>query len=313
MGGQDAQVGVLTVPGRLQVEVRRRGAGADAWLSALPDIWHQVSARWGLSIAGEPAAGSVSLVVPVCRPGGAAALKLISPTVDAGAEAAALAAFDGHGAVRLLDVDLGRRALLLEWLEGPTLAAESDVATAIATAGTVARQLASTPAPAGVPTLRGGASGWAELLHRQHAVALHGGSAAPEDLFALALTIVGELGRDTTTTLTHGDLSLSNIMRAGPGRWVAIDPQLTAGPVANEAHTVVRSHLPLILAGAGPSGLLHDWTARFCDAAGAEPDQAQRISLARYLASYYWEAQHDGDPANVEKLRRGLFLTANQL
>lgn len=102
-------------------------------------------------------------------------------------------------------------------------------------------------------------------------------------------------------------------MRAGPDRWVAIDPNLTAGTVATEAHTVIRSHLPVLLASESPSGLLRDWTTRFSDAAGVEVGQAQQISLARYLASYYWEAQHGGDPDDVENLRLGMFLTANQV
>jgi streptomycin 6-kinase len=313
VAGREWQASSIKIPDGLQAEVRRRDPGADAWLTELPAIWRQMSAGWGLSIAGEPSIGSVSLVVPVRRSNGLAALKLISPAIDASREAAALMAFDGHGAVRLLDADLTRQALLLEWLEGPTLAAEPDIAEAISTAGALARQLACTPAPDGAPTLRGDASGWIELLHQQHSMALHRGSAAPEDLFALVVTIVHELGNDTTTTLTHGDLSLSNIMRASPGRWVAIDPYFIAGTVANEAHTVMRSQLPALLATANPSALLRDWTAGFSDAAGVDVDQAQRISLARYLASYYWEAENGGDPGSVENLRLGLFLTADQV
>ena len=144
-------------------------------------------------------------------------------------------------------------------------------------------------------------------------MACHRGVAVPEELFTLVLTIVGELGNDTTRTLTHGDLSLSNIMRASPDRWVAIDPYLLAGTAANEAHTVIRSHLPAILASRSPGSLLRGWTAGFSDAAGVEVGQAQRISLARYLASYYWEAQHGGDAGNVENLRLAVFLTANQV
>lgn len=308
-----SDIDAFEIPARLQEEVRRRDPEADVWLTDLPTIWRDVSARWHLDIAGEPAAGAVSLVVPVRRTRGLAALKLVSPTVDASKEAAALQAFNGNGAVRLLGADLDRQALLLEWLEGPTLAAHPDPAEAIGIAGGVARQLAGTPAPADAPTLSGDAVGWMELLHRQHSIALDRGEAAPEDLFALVVEIVRQLASDSAPTLTHGDLSLSNIMRAGGDRWVAIDPCFIAGTVANEAHTVIRSHLPALLSSESPGGLLREWTAGFCDAAGVEMDQAQRISLARYLGSYYWEVQHGGDPVNVENLRRALFLTANQV
>ena len=236
-----SDIDAFEIPARLQAEVRRRDPEADVWLTDLPTIWRDVSARWHLSIAGEPAAGAVSLVVPVHRTSGLAALKLVSPTVDASKEAAALQAFNGNGAVRLLGADLDRQALLLEWLDGPTLATHPDPAEAIGIAGGVARQLAGIPAPADAPTLSGDTVGWMELLQRQHSIALDRGEAAPEDLFALVVEIVRQLASDSAPTLTHGDLSLSNIMRAGGDRWVAIDPYFIAGTVANEAHTVIRS------------------------------------------------------------------------
>ena len=313
MVGQYPQRASFDLPDRFRVEVRRRDPGGDAWLSGLSTLWQEMSDRWGLSLAGRTAVGSVSLVIPVRRSNGLAALKLVSPAIDAGEEAAALSAFNGRGAVRLLAADVARQALLLEWLAGPTLTAEPDVAKTIGIAGAVAQQLTCTPAPDGVRTLAGGAVKWIELLHEQHAMALQRGSAAPDDLFALVLAIVRELGKDTTETLTHGDLSLSNIMSASQDQWVAIDPYLLAGTAANEAHTVIRSHLPVLLASRSPSRLLHDWTAMFCDAAAVDAGQAQRVSLARYLASYYWEAQHGGDPGNVENLRLGLLLTADQV
>lgn len=46
-----------------------------------------------------------------------------------------------------------------------------------------------------------------------------------------------------------------------------------------------------------------DLADAFCTAAGVDPGLALDISHARCAASYYWEAQHQGDIVTVENLR----------
>ena len=70
--GRHQQIGSFEIPDRFRLEVRRRVSGADAWLTELPTLWHDLSDQWGLTVTGEPVAGSVSLVVPVRRGNGAA-------------------------------------------------------------------------------------------------------------------------------------------------------------------------------------------------------------------------------------------------
>src|SRR5687768_10835661 len=96
------------------------------------------AARWSLTL-GEPiAVRTVTCVVRARRENGAyVVLKVCKPGRALAAEAAALDAFAGHGAVRVLEVDLDGGALLLEEVRPGTsliaMAREDDAkATAIA-------------------------------------------------------------------------------------------------------------------------------------------------------------------------------------
>lgn len=104
-------------------------------------------------------------------------------------------------------------------------------------------------------------------------------------------------------TMTHGDLSFHNIMQRHDGSWVAIDPSYLCGPAENEAHTIQRSAPWYQVNGQDAVTSSHQVLTTFCEVGGSDIELAQRISHARFAASYYWEAEHGGDPRNVEWLR----------
>ena len=91
------------------------------WLARLPSIIVECADAWSLTV-GEPFAYAfASLAMPVERADGSAAvLKVSFPGRESEHEAAALALMDGDGAVRLLEYDERRRALLLERAEPGT-------------------------------------------------------------------------------------------------------------------------------------------------------------------------------------------------
>ncbi len=302
---------LLPVPEALRHAVLRRSPEAGtAWLDGLPTRCADLCRRWRLTVDGPPAHGATSLVVPVTGTAGRAALKLIGPLINAADEGAALEAFDGDGAAVIFDADDAANALLIEWLPGPSLATEPDRIAALRIAGELAGQLGRAPAPPGARSLAGGVAEWRRQLLAQHEAADRAGTAFSDDVFALALRAVDELAGDSAATLTHGDLSLENVLAAGRGRWVAIDPQLLAGTAAHEVHTIVRSHLADVFAAPDPRGLLDAWTRAATLAAGVDHDRTHRLSLARYVASAYWEAQHGGDAADVRRLRGAAMITA---
>lgn len=283
--------------------------GMDRWLEELPGtITREIEVR-GLQLAGAPVYGGAGLVVPVTTANGSAAvLKLVSPIADAGDERRALMALRGAGVVKVLDDRADDHALLLEQLTGPTLATwagEHGTARAVAIAGTIAGTIAAVPADDHTPHLATGASAWREQLLAQHVEAERRGNALPSSVLDAALTMVEHLAEDRTPTRTHGDVSFANIMQRADGSWVAIDPHDLAGPQEHEAHTILRSILPGILQAPDPARAMADAITGYCQASGADEELARELSLARFVASFYWESQHDGDLGDVANLRAG--------
>lgn len=283
-------------------------AACRPWLDSVAEICSDVARLWQLEPAGPPSFGGAGIVLPVTLSDGRpAALKLVSPIADAGAEHRALSVLAGHGAVEVYDADLARSALLLEFVPGPTLAGAStrmDSLRAASVAGHVARTLADSPAPRDAPQLADGAGRWLTQLEAQHEAARQDGDAVDQETFTAAAHAVERLGRVRSESLTHGDLSFENIMCRSDGTWIAIDPGFLSGPVENEAHTILRSLLPWIVESSDPVSAMAEAVQAFCTAAGADLAVALDISFARFVASFYWEAQHQGDPVNIERLRR---------
>ncbi|WP_243704798.1 aminoglycoside phosphotransferase family protein [Micromonospora sp. KC723] len=85
------------------------------WLAALPALSEACARRWSLRLGPPFPYAFASLAMPAELPDGTSAvLKLQYPDAESAHEADALVAWDGHGAVRLLDHDPQRRALLVE-------------------------------------------------------------------------------------------------------------------------------------------------------------------------------------------------------
>jgi streptomycin 6-kinase len=143
------------VPGNLARNVVSVwGEDGRAWLAGLPGLVDEVFRLWHLDQDGAaPFAMSFHWVVPVTRSDGSpAVLKIGLPGAEhLAVEAAALRAFGGRGAVRLLGYDAGRGALLLERAEPGTPAkalVPHDDAAALAALLAVGRELHTAPVPA---------------------------------------------------------------------------------------------------------------------------------------------------------------------
>jgi streptomycin 6-kinase len=184
----------------------------------------------------------VSLTLPATPADGTpAVLKLNFPEQESAQEADALAHWDGVGAVRLLDVDRERNALLLERAEpGTPLWDVEDDEEATLIAASVARRIWRRPVPDRHPfrVLADEAETWAaqtaadwEALGRPFERRLVDAAAA----FARELA-----GSQPSVVLCHQDFQGSNILRAQREPWLAIDPKPIVGEPAFDVASLLR-------------------------------------------------------------------------
>lgn len=88
------------------------------WIEALPQLVIEVCRAWDLVTDGADLRhGYHAVVVPVAAGGTKCVLKLAWPAASVVEESLALAAWDGRGAVGLLQADVPRGVLLLERLD----------------------------------------------------------------------------------------------------------------------------------------------------------------------------------------------------
>jgi streptomycin 6-kinase len=231
---------VIEIPERLGWW--RKRAGGAAWLEALPHLAAECAARWSLRL-GEPFGnGNVSLTVPVTRSDGEqAVLKLNFPEEESAHEADALRHWRGEGAVRLLEVDRERNALLIERADpGTPLWDVADDEEATLIASSVLRRLWRHPPSDGHPfrLLAAEANAWAEQLRSDWE-----GLGRPFErmLVDAAAESVHELTEsEPEVVLCHQDLQGSNVLRAVREHWVAIDPKPIVGEPAFDVASLLR-------------------------------------------------------------------------
>ena len=109
---------MITVPEQFAHDtIHREGESGRQWIEQLPDLVAQMCQHWQLQLDGAVMHGYVGVVVPVRRGDEACVLKVqwLDPwTIP---EPYALLAWQGRGAVRLLDFEPDKGALLLERLD----------------------------------------------------------------------------------------------------------------------------------------------------------------------------------------------------
>ena len=194
-------------------------------------------ARWGLTADGGPARTVAGVVQFVRRGEERLVLKLFT-TADEAAQAAALAHWGGHGAVRVVDVDAG--ALLMEraWpgtpLSGLVLDGNDDAATHAFC--DIFAALHRAPAPGGFRTVED----WGRGFGRVRARALAEGADA--SMIDLGQTLYDDLCRSQgDRVLLHGDLHHDNILWDDARGWLAIDPKGVVGELAYETGCMLRN------------------------------------------------------------------------
>lgn len=296
------------------------GPDAAAWIDGLPALLEACAARWRLAIGPPFVPLSYAYVAPARRADGTGAVVKAAPPGRAlAAEAAALEAFAGRGAVPLLAADLDRGVLLLARLTPGTPllalveAGRDDAATAVAAGVMRGLQRPSPPLPPssfGFPTVADWVGGLARLRAR-----FDGGTGPlPARLVARAEALAAELGvqgagapvaatspAPSATTaaphhvLLHGDLHHGNVV-SGAGGWWAIDPHGVVGEPAFEAAALLRNPLPWLVAGGerAARATLARRVAILAAALDVAPARVAGWGLVGAVLSAWWSVEDHG-------------------
>ncbi|WP_432944608.1 aminoglycoside phosphotransferase family protein [Kribbella sp. CA-253562] len=264
--------------------IAREGAPGRTWIEQLPGLTEHYLGRWRCVPDGPPLHGQVALIVPATRDGASVVLKLSFPHLGNRGEPFALAAWNGRGAIRLLERDDEAFAMLLERASHETLSTATEVWTE---AGRLAHRLA-VPAPPEITRLSSLSPGWRQQMLAQSKEL---GDPLPGRLIDAALETIDVFADDPTDTMLHGDLHCANILRAEREPWLAIDPKGLAGSAAYDAATIVRDR-PDELDG-DLAAVLHRRLDAFSEAAEVDPQLARRATQARAVSSALWERLHN--------------------
>ncbi|MEV6017971.1 aminoglycoside phosphotransferase family protein [Streptomyces sp. NPDC051997] len=232
---------------------------ADEWLESLPGLVREAVAARELTVERVQAPGGrSSLVVLVRRADGApAVLKLAPGRARPESERAALAHWDGRGAVRLLGPGDPEGApgtdgvLLLERLH-PDVSVRSlpEAKALLEAAGTLRRLWVEPPADVVLETVAERTGRQAEAMR---ATAAGAAGAGVRDLVGAALAARDELlAEPPETRLLHGTFRQSKVLAAERLPWLAVGPDPVVGECAFDLARLVRDRVEDLIA--SPSG-----------------------------------------------------------
>ena len=274
------------------------GEAGRLWIAGLPALAAVYLNRWQLAIDGQVACGAVALIIPVTRRDGSRAVLKLQPVDDeTGGEPAALRAWAGRGAVRLLEHDPNSGAMLLERLDASRdlSTMEDDLAAAQIIAELLV-QLNSVPAPAGMRQLSDVAA--ATLSGAPEAVRLLDDA----DERRLLINCVDQLQELITdrieNRLLHWDLHYFNTLSTldGAGEWKAIDPKPLTGDSGFELLPALWNRWDdLVQTGDVSKALLRRFDL-MTDILGLDRSRAAGWTLGRVLQNAVWDLVRFNEP-----------------
>lgn len=266
---------------------------AGEWLAGLPALTGQVLAGAGqeLSVDRVAAPGGRSSLVLLVRGGdGAPAALKISPSGAAPElERAALAHWNGWGAVQLiapgedmLPGDPGAGALLLERLH-PEVSLRSlpEAKALLEAAGTVRRLWVEPPAGHAFETV-------AERTARRTAPMRAAAEAEPdlEPLVSAALAARQELVADSPETLLlHGNFRQSKVLSGERAPWLTVGPEPLVGERAYDLARLVRDRVEDLIASPGGAMTARRRIKRLAESLDVDRERLHGWTLFRAVES----------------------------
>jgi streptomycin 6-kinase len=262
-----------------------------AWIAQLPTLAAAYLDRWELATDGPVTSGAVALIIPVaCRDGSKAVLKLQPVDDETGGEPAALQAWAGQGAVRLLEHDPSSGAMLLERLDASRdLSTMPDDFAAAKIIAELLVQLNSVPAPPGMRRLSDVAA--ATLAGTPEAIRLAEDSDERQLLINCAARFEELITDSLDNRLLHWDLHYFNTLSTldPERRWKAIDPKPLSGDSGFELLPALWNRWDdLVGTGDLPRALLRRFDL-MTNVMGLDRSRAASWTLGRVLQVAVWD------------------------
>ncbi|MEV7869302.1 aminoglycoside phosphotransferase family protein [Streptomyces sp. NPDC088124] len=258
-------------------------AAAAEWLGRLPALATEAVARRGLEVERVIAPGGRSgLVLLVRRPGGSpATLKIAPPFVAPELERAALAHWQGWGAVRVLDAtDAEDGTLLLERLH-PEMSLRSlpEAKALLEAAGTVRRLWVEPPADHGFGTVTERTASEAVRLDASSDESL-----AP--LVSAALTARDALcATSPEEVLLHGAFRQGKVLAGDRVPWLAVGPEPVVGERAYDLARLVRDRVEDLVAASSGASSARRRVNRLADSLDLDRERLRGWTLFRAVES----------------------------
>jgi streptomycin 6-kinase len=267
-----------------------------AWIDALPDLAADLLDRWQLRPDGAPICGAVALVLPVLRADDTPEVLKLQPVFDETVgEPDALRAWNGDGAVRLLDHDPASGSMLLERLDADrSLATVRDDPAALQILSELLARLSAVPAPAGLRRLSDVA---ADLLDRVPPVLTLVRDPSQLRLIQACASALEEVLPEAGDRLLHWDLHYSNILAPHPAdqreHWLAIDPKPLAGDPGFELLAALHNRWEEAVATGDVPRAIRRRFDLMTDVLGLDRKRATAWTLARVLQNAIWDVERN--------------------
>ena len=265
-----------------------------AWGAKLPQLAARFLGEWSLRQDGPPGHGVVAAVLPVrCADGTPAVLKLQRVDEETRGEPAALRAWDGTAAVRLLRSDPATGTMLLERLDASrSLDSVPDVEAALQILADLLARLVAGPAPPGLRRLGDVAE---NLLGRVAGAVKVTAGQDDRDLFDRCAGALREVAGEPGRQLLHWDLHYQNVLASLPGSgrepWLAIDPKPLVGDPGFELFPALWNRWREAVATGDVARAVRRRFDLMTGVLGLERPRAAAWTLGRVLQNAVWDAE----------------------
>ncbi|MDL5204113.1 aminoglycoside phosphotransferase family protein [Streptomyces sp. ALI-76-A] len=286
-------------PPRLVRALGEAAPDGDGWLEKLPEAARQAVALRELTVERvQVPGGRSSLVVLVRRPDGTpAVLKLAPPRARPQSERAALARWDGRGAVQLLEPSTTEGVLLLERLHQDVSVRSLPEAKALLEAAGTLRRLWVEPGEHPFETVAERTGRQAEAMRARAAV-------DPEvaSLVDAALAAREELlAAPPEHRLLHGTFRQSKVLAGERMPWLAVGPDPVVGECAFDLARLVRDRVEDLIASPSGAATTRRRVKRLAESLDVDQERLRGWTLFRAVESGV-RARRVGRPGDAELL-----------